>query len=101
MLPVSEESPKPAHRRIDVRVIPIDQYYFGTLYFTGMRLSSGTSVILPMPFFACWQCSHVAMLTFFLSGSDMFNKGMRQHALDKGFTLNEYSIRPVGATGME
>lgn len=29
----------------------------------------------------------------------MFNKGMRQHALEKGFTLNEYSIRPVGATG--
>ena len=44
----------------------MDQYYFGTLYFTG---------------------------------SDMFNKAMRQHALDKGFTLNEYCIRPVGDTG--
>ena len=29
----------------------------------------------------------------------MFNKGMRAHALEKGFTLNEYSIRPIGATG--
>ena len=25
---------------------------------------------------------------------------MRQVALEKGFTLNEYSIRPVGATGV-
>lgn len=33
------------------------------------------------------------------TGSDMFNKNMRTHALEKGFTLNEYSIRPVGATG--
>ena len=24
---------------------------------------------------------------------------MRSHALEKGFTLNEYCIRPVGATG--
>ena len=25
---------------------------------------------------------------------------MRQVALEKGFTLNEYSIRPVGVTGV-
>lgn len=66
-LPKSEENPKPMYRRIDVRIIPMDQYYFGTLYFTG---------------------------------SDMFNKEMRAHALEKGFTLNEYCIRPVGATGI-
>ena len=24
---------------------------------------------------------------------------MRQHSLDQGFTLNEYCIRPLGATG--
>ena len=30
----------------------------------------------------------------------MFNKHMRQVALEKGFTLNEYSIRPVGVTGV-
>lgn len=29
----------------------------------------------------------------------MFNKEMRAHALEKGFTLNEYSIRPIGTTG--
>ena len=29
----------------------------------------------------------------------MFNKNMRGHALEQGFTLNEYSIRPMGATG--
>jgi DNA polymerase beta len=66
-LPESEDSPQPAFRRIDIRIIPMDQYYFGTLYFTG---------------------------------SDMFNKEMRQRALDKGFTLNEYCIRPMGATGI-
>jgi len=65
-LPPTDSTPDPTHRRIDIRLIPIDQYYFGTLYFTG---------------------------------SDMFNRQMRQHALDKGYTLNEYSIRPLGATG--
>ncbi|XP_028853160.1 DNA polymerase beta [Denticeps clupeoides] len=55
------------HRRIDIRLIPKDQYYCGVLYFTG---------------------------------SDIFNKNMRTHALEKGFTLNEYTIRPIGVTGM-
>ncbi|XP_041089693.1 DNA polymerase beta-like [Polyodon spathula] len=55
------------HRRIDIRLIPKDQYYCGVLYFTG---------------------------------SDIFNKNMRTHALEKGFTLNEYTIRPLGVTGV-
>ncbi|KAL4646569.1 DNA polymerase beta [Arapaima gigas] len=59
-----EECP---HRRIDIRLIPKDQYYCGVLYFTG---------------------------------SDIFNKNMRTHALEKGFTLNEYTIRPLGVTGV-
>ncbi|XP_071829199.1 DNA polymerase beta-like [Apostichopus japonicus] len=54
-------------RRIDIRLIPSDQYSCGTLYFTG---------------------------------SDMFNKHMRGIALENGFTLNEYSIRPLGSTGV-
>ncbi|XP_075715032.1 DNA polymerase beta isoform X1 [Rhinoderma darwinii] len=54
-------------RRIDIRLIPKDQYYCGVLYFTG---------------------------------SDIFNKNMRTHALEKGFTLNEYTLRPLGVTGM-
>ena len=62
----ADSAAAPKHRRIDIRLIPIDQYYFGTLYFTG---------------------------------SDMFNKQMRAHALEQGFTLNEYCIRPVGETG--
>ena len=37
--------------------------------------------------------------TLYFTGSDMFNKAMRTHALEKGFTLNEYCIRPMGATG--
>ncbi|XP_043938912.1 DNA polymerase beta isoform X2 [Protopterus annectens] len=55
------------HRRIDIRLIPTDQYFCGVLYFTG---------------------------------SDIFNKNMRAHALEQGFTLNEYTIRPVGVTGV-
>ncbi|KAJ8916042.1 hypothetical protein NQ315_010910 [Exocentrus adspersus] len=54
-------------RRLDIRLIPYDQYYCCILYFTG---------------------------------SDMFNKEMRTHALEKGFTLNEYALRPVGVTGV-
>lgn len=52
------------YRRLDIRLLPRDQYYCGILYFTG---------------------------------SDMFNKKMRTHALEKGFTLNEYSLRPMEA----
>uniref|UniRef100_A0A3B5L4F9 DNA polymerase n=1 Tax=Xiphophorus couchianus TaxID=32473 RepID=A0A3B5L4F9_9TELE len=36
----------------------------------------------------------------YFTGSDIFNKNMRTHALEKGFTLNEYTIRPLGVTGM-
>uniref|UniRef100_A0A665X603 DNA polymerase n=1 Tax=Echeneis naucrates TaxID=173247 RepID=A0A665X603_ECHNA len=62
-----EDEEEYLHRRIDIRLIPKDQYYCGVLYFTG---------------------------------SDIFNKNMRTHALEKGFTLNEYTIRPLGVTGM-
>uniref|UniRef100_A0AAY4E267 DNA polymerase n=1 Tax=Denticeps clupeoides TaxID=299321 RepID=A0AAY4E267_9TELE len=64
---VKDEKEAHLHRRIDIRLIPKDQYYCGVLYFTG---------------------------------SDIFNKNMRTHALEKGFTLNEYTIRPIGVTGM-
>lgn len=64
ILPKSKEQ---VHRRIDVRLIPNDQYFCGILYFTG---------------------------------SDEFNRRMRHHALEKGFTINEYSIRPLGSTGV-
>lgn len=64
-LPDTEK--KHAYRRIDIRLLPHDQYYCALLYFTG---------------------------------SDMFNKNMRGVALEKGFTLNEYTIRPLGSTGV-
>ncbi|CAG0887498.1 unnamed protein product [Darwinula stevensoni] len=54
------------HRRIDVRLIPYDQYYCALLYFTG---------------------------------SDIFNQRMRAHALEQGYTLNEYSLRPFCSDG--
>ena len=31
----------------------------------------------------------------YFTGSDEFNRRMRQHALEEGFTINEYSIRLV------
>ncbi|KAK7506743.1 hypothetical protein BaRGS_00002218 [Batillaria attramentaria] len=66
-LPKEEDGTEHLFRRIDIRLIPHDQYYCALLYFTG---------------------------------SDVFNKDMRQHALDQGFTLNEYCLRPVGSTGV-
>ncbi|XP_045142788.1 DNA polymerase beta [Echinops telfairi] len=65
-LPSKNDEQEYPHRRIDIRLIPKDQYYCGVLYFTG---------------------------------SDIFNKNMRTHALEKGFTINEYTIRPLGVTG--
>ena len=35
----------------------------------------------------------------YFTGSDVFNQEMRTHAQAKGFTLNEYSIRPIGTLG--
>ncbi|XP_065334258.1 DNA polymerase beta-like [Cloeon dipterum] len=40
---------------------------------------------------------HCHILHF--TGSSLFNKNMRQHALSQGYTLNEYSLRPVGTAG--
>jgi len=53
-------------RRLDIRLLPSDQFYCGILYFTG---------------------------------SDVFNQGMRAWALERGFTLNEYSLRPTLGLG--
>lgn len=35
----------------------------------------------------------------YFTGSDIFNKNMRTHALEMGFTINEYAIRRLGVTG--
>uniref|UniRef100_A0A7M4DVR0 DNA polymerase n=1 Tax=Crocodylus porosus TaxID=8502 RepID=A0A7M4DVR0_CROPO len=66
-LPNKEDGTTFPYRRIDIRLIPKDQYYCGVLYFTG---------------------------------SDIFNKNMRTRALEMGFTINEYTIRPLGVTGI-
>ncbi|XP_044764101.1 DNA polymerase beta-like [Coccinella septempunctata] len=59
-------NPNSITRRLDIRLLPQDQYYCGVLYFTG---------------------------------SDMFNKAMRAHALEHGHTINEYCVRPIGSLG--
>ncbi|XP_013402656.1 DNA polymerase beta-like isoform X2 [Lingula anatina] len=66
-LPEGKDGKEHPFRRIDIRLIPHDQYYPALLYFTG---------------------------------SDAFNKNMRAKALEEGFTLNEYTLRPVGSTGV-
>jgi len=62
---VCRKDTQSTYRRLDIRLLPKDQYYCGVLYFTG---------------------------------SDMFNKAMRGWALEQGFTLNEYNLRPIEAT---
>ncbi len=36
----------------------------------------------------------------YFTGSDLFNKEMRAHALNNGYTLNEYCLRRMGSTGV-
>ncbi len=40
VLPPTDEGAKekPVHRRIDIRLVPIDQYFVGILYFTGKHV---------------------------------------------------------------
>lgn len=57
----------PSHRRIDILLLPWDEWACGLLYFTG---------------------------------SGFFNVQMRTIALERGYTLNERNIRPIGVTGM-
>jgi DNA polymerase beta len=49
-------------RRLDLLMIPRDQYAYALLYFTG---------------------------------SDQFNVAMRRYALEKGYTMNEHTMKPV------
>ncbi|XP_059046320.1 DNA polymerase beta-like [Achroia grisella] len=45
-------------------------------------------------------CVQYYCAVLYFTGSDVFNKNMRAHALEQGFTLNEYSLRPIGVTGV-
>ncbi|KPP76015.1 DNA polymerase beta-like, partial [Scleropages formosus] len=72
-----EEEEEYPHRRIDISGIHILIFY--------LRL-------IPKDQYYCG--------VLYFTGSDIFNKNMRTHALEKGFTLNEYTIRPLGVTGV-
>ncbi|KAG7202185.1 hypothetical protein KM043_015864 [Ampulex compressa] len=63
-LPSNQDKP---FRRLDIRLVPFDQYYCAVLYFTG---------------------------------SDLFNKNMRAHALEKKYTLNEYALKHLTIEGL-
>ncbi|KRT86188.1 hypothetical protein AMK59_1203 [Oryctes borbonicus] len=45
-------------------------------------------------------CDQYYCCVLYFTGSDIFNKTMRAHANEKGFTLNEHSLRPLGSTGV-
>ncbi|KAK2586716.1 hypothetical protein KPH14_011751 [Odynerus spinipes] len=63
-IPGDESKP---FRRLDIRLVPYDQYYCAVLYYTG---------------------------------SDLFNKNMRAHALKKKYTLNEYTLKRLTEEGV-
>ncbi|KAF7406255.1 hypothetical protein HZH68_005624 [Vespula germanica] len=54
-------------RRLDIRLVPYDQYYCAILHYTG---------------------------------SDLFNKNIRAHALEKKYTLNEYTLKRLTTEGV-
>lgn len=60
-------------------------------YCSCVSLSLWTCRLIPKDQYYCG--------VLYFTGSDIFNKNMRTHALEKGFTLNEYTIRPLGVTG--
>lgn len=35
----------------------------------------------------------------YFTGSDLFNQNMRAHALEKKYTLNEYTLKPLTVKG--
>jgi len=55
-------------RRIDIKLVPIESYYYGIMHSTG---------------------------------SDEYNRQLRLIALDRGFSLSEYGLYPIGETGVK
>lgn len=45
-------------------------------------------------------CNEYACHVLYFTGSDMFNRQMRQHAQERGFTLNEHALRPLGTAAL-
>ncbi|OXB62717.1 hypothetical protein ASZ78_010784 [Callipepla squamata] len=99
-LPNKEDGTSYPHRRIDIR------YTFQ--YMKNLSIFCVTDI--------CFKfCIQISISVFkirlipkdqyycgvlYFTGSDIFNKNMRAHALEMGFTINEYTIRPLGVTGV-
>eukprot|EP00048_Salpingoeca_helianthica_P017350 m.236798 g.236798 ORF g.236798 m.236798 type:complete len:352 (-) comp20781_c0_seq1:27-1082(-) len=47
-----------------------------------------------------WPADQFIPALLYFTGSDELNKAMRRRAIEKNFHLNEYCIKPVGATGV-
>jgi len=85
------------HRRIDLRILPTENYWCGT-YIHCIRTTRGDA----MPLRRSLTCSvYRATGLLHFTGSDYFNRQMRTIALERGFTLSEYSICPIGETGVK
>lgn len=50
-------------------------------------------------FFRIFPYDQYYCATLYFTGSNLFNQQMRAHAVEHGFTLNEYCIRPIGSRG--
>lgn len=75
-----------------------DQLSLGTTKFMGVcQLSEG----YPYRRIDIRLCPHDQYFcsTLYFTGSNLFNQQMRGHAVEQGFTLNEYCIRPIGLRG--
>lgn len=76
-----------------------DSKFMGACRLSGVKETSTETPVRRLDIrFIPYDQFYCAILYF--TGSDLFNKEMRTHALSKGFTLNEYSLRPVGSTGV-
>ncbi|RDD41441.1 DNA polymerase beta [Trichoplax sp. H2] len=84
------DNPDNIHRRIDIR---LDIEIVIWRYLRAIIFSYRT--LLVMNKILIYLCG-----LLYFTGSDLFNKRMRQTAIEKGFTLNEYCIRPIGTTGV-
>lgn len=89
-----EDEEEYLHRRIDIR------YSLFRMFLTQIEFFRHIPhVFLSLRFFRLIPKDQYFCGVLYFTGSDIFNKNMRTHALEKGFTLNEYTIRPLGVTG--
>jgi DNA polymerase beta len=76
------------HRRIDIRIFPSDQYPCALLYFTGSDQLNRDMRCAVAPLHWC-------------RAPPPDGAACRVAAQERGFVLNEYSLTPVGESGVK